>query len=330
MNAEVDRLRCAVFSKENERIGALAMGKFWSCFCRFGCMLAPRWFISVNIFPAVVKWRGGAPPMFVVYGSSRGVCSSICRCNNESLCYPSRSWACTLGEDLYFSVFFFFMMFENFFVCVIEKWHAGQVSWVFVISSNKFKMLQRVPAPNSNTFVDFSPSFRKFSSTWSLSKAKAPYRLSMETTLHLAHAICFSRIRKIVVSVIKWESLVLLKTSLLSIGRKRLISPYPKPKKRRFTFSYVKALRSALFLCSCDVLQIIYIRSLKFGSDKIRRMVTWLDPTSYFSSTILACATAAEYASSKIEWSKKRCTMVQGAGGQQMKLWGDSLCGFFF
>jgi hypothetical protein len=28
LNAEVDRLRCAVFSKENERIGALAMGKF--------------------------------------------------------------------------------------------------------------------------------------------------------------------------------------------------------------------------------------------------------------------------------------------------------------
>ena len=131
------------------------------------------------------------------------VCSSICRCNNELLCYPSRSWACTLGEGLYFSIFLFFMMFDKSFVCVIEKWHTGQVSWVFVISSNKFKMLQRVPAPNSNTFVDFSPSFRKFSSTWSLSKAKAPYRLSMETTLHLAHAICFSRIRKIVVSVIK-------------------------------------------------------------------------------------------------------------------------------
>ena len=28
LNAEVDRLRCTVFSKENERIGALAMGKF--------------------------------------------------------------------------------------------------------------------------------------------------------------------------------------------------------------------------------------------------------------------------------------------------------------
>jgi tripartite-type tricarboxylate transporter receptor subunit TctC len=50
-------------------------------------------------------------------------------------------------------------------VCVIEKWHAGQVSWVFVISSNKFKMLQWVPTPNLTPFVHFSPSFRKFSST---------------------------------------------------------------------------------------------------------------------------------------------------------------------
>ena len=178
----------------------------------------------------------------------------------------SSSPSCTLSEGLYFSVLFF--------VCVIEKWHAGQVSWVFAISFKRFTMEQFLPAVNSNPFVDSSPSFRKFSSTWSLSKAKAPYRLLMETTLHLAHAICFSRNRKIIVSVINSESLVLLKKSSLSVGPKRLISPYPKAETRLFTFSYVKALRSELSLCSCEILQTIYVRSLRFGSDKISRVVT--------------------------------------------------------
>ena len=117
----------------------------------------------------------------------------------------SSSPSCALSEGLYFSVFCFFM-FEKSFVFVIEMWHVWQVSWVFDISCNKFKMLVCLPAFTSNPFVDSLLFFRKFSSTWLSSKAKAPYRLSMETTLHLAHAICFSRTRKIIVIVINAES----------------------------------------------------------------------------------------------------------------------------
>ena len=45
------------------------------------------------------------------------------------------------------------MMFEKSSVRVIEKWHVGQVSWVFENSSNKFKMQNPKGVPKSMPFL---------------------------------------------------------------------------------------------------------------------------------------------------------------------------------